>query len=224
MANMSLDKDALHIGEKIEIVKQSKKKAQVYPSQILDIISDDIYIISGPIYKNVIVPLHIGDTVKIVYIRENKGRYIFEAEVLDREDKIVYKLKIMKTSEVYRLQQREYYRFNINMPVIKYHTLKVGSETKVIEEKCISKDLSGNGIKIMCNFNHSIGDKIRCSFKINDINISALGEIVRVKSIENLDYMYEVGINFIGIKNEDREDIVKFIFGEERKLIEKGMI
>ncbi|WP_158281645.1 PilZ domain-containing protein [Sporanaerobacter acetigenes] len=221
---MSLDKEELNIGERIEIIKQSQKKAQVYPSQILDIINDDIYIISGPIHKNTIVPLHIGDIIKIVYIKENKGRYMFKAEILSREDKLIYKLKIKKISEVYRLQQRQYYRFNINIPVTKYYNLKVGSETRTIEEKCISKDLSGNGIRIMCNFNHSVGDEIKCLLEINDMIISTSGEIVRVKKIDNLNYMYEVGINFINIKKEDREIIVRFIFREERKLIEKGMI
>lgn len=221
---MNLTKDLFNIGDRIEILKSVGEKNRIYPSQVLDMLDENTYIISGPIHKNSLVPLHIGEIIKIVYIKENKGRYMFDAKILEREHKKIYRFKIMKIGKMKRLQQRKYYRLDICIPIKKIFSLKIGNEIKSIEEKCLTKDLSGNGMKLMCNFNHKTGDLIKCLFKIYDKEIDLNAEVVRVEKIKNGEFTYALGINFIDIKNEDREAIIKFIFEKERSLIEKGMI
>ena len=46
-----------NVGDKIEIIREKNKTIKFYPSQILDIIEENIFIISGPIYKNKIILL-----------------------------------------------------------------------------------------------------------------------------------------------------------------------
>lgn len=222
---MKVDNESFEVGDRIEILKKQGDERVSYPSQVLDILGDNKYMISGPIQKGAIVSLYIGEVIEIAYIRENKGRYNFKAKVFNRDPKGVYTLNVEKIGKIKRIQQRNFYRFNINLPVKKSYKFMVGNKTKNIEEKCLTKDISGNGMKLMCNFRHSVGDRIECSFKLNDILIITDAEVIRVEDFTNSsDFECSIGVKFLDIEKENRESIVKFIFKEERILREKGMI
>lgn len=222
---MKVDSESFEVGDRIEILKKQCDEKVSYPSQVLDILGDNRYVISGPIQKGAIVSLYIGEVIEIAYIRENKGRYSFKAKVVSRTPKGVYTLNVEKIGKVKRIQQRNFYRFNIKIPVKKCYKLITYNGKKNTEEKCVTKDISGNGMKLMCNFRHSIGDRIECSFKLDDILIIADAEVIRIEDLtNNLDFEYSIGVKFLDIEKEKRESIVKFIFKKERTLREKGMI
>ncbi|MBW4828703.1 MAG: PilZ domain-containing protein [Clostridiaceae bacterium] len=222
---MKVDSESFEVGDRIEILKKQCDEKVSYPSQVLDILGDNRYVISGPIQKGAIVSLYIGEVIEIAYIRENKGRYSFKAKVVSRTPKGVYTLNVEKIGKVKRIQQRNFYRFNIKIPVKKCYKLITYNGKKNTEEKCLTKDISGNGMKLMCNFRHSIGDRIECSFKLDDILIIADAEVIRIEDLtNNLDFEYSIGVKFLDIEKEKRESIVKFIFKKERTLREKGMI
>ncbi|WP_427338668.1 flagellar brake protein [Caloranaerobacter sp. DY30410] len=212
------------IGDKIEIREINTKTNNKYASQILDIIDDNIYIISGPIQKSALIPLHVGSLIEISYFREDKGRFIFKAKIIEREYKDIYKLKIEKISCITKLQERNYYRLSVKLDVQKVYNLKLDDEEKETIENCIAKDISGSGIRVFCNFKHSVGDLIKLHISIKDFSITALGTVVRVQEIENDKFKFSLGIKFIEIKDEDRERLIKYIFEQQRKLRKKGMI
>ena len=213
-------KDIFNIGYKIEIVRITSKGEKSYPSQILDINDEGILIISGPIHKNKLVMLHRDEKIKISYIVENKGRYAFSAIILRREYKGIYKLEIKKVSNIKRYQQRKYYRFPISMLVTK----EIAIKEKIIIEECKTIDISGDGLKLCSNFEHSPGDVIRCKFKINKDIIDVNGKVLRIEKIDRFDYRYCLGISFMELSELDRDKIIKFIFLKERLLREKELI
>lgn len=217
-------KKFFHIGQRIEISREEKKGRKFYSSQILDIIDKNIYIISGPIYKNSFIMVHKNEIIKISFAVKNKGRFCFEGRVLGREFNKIYIIKIQKVSKVYKTQERDYYRFPINIKVIKKFVVKKGEKEEIIEEDCETKDISGNGIALRTSFNHSIGDIVSMSFDINGRTINVVGRVVRIRSIDVFYYKYEIGINFCDIASEDRELIIKYIFEKERIMREKGLI
>lgn len=218
--DMGSRKDILNIGDRIEIVRLTSKGEKAYPSQVLDIFTEETFVISGPIHKNKLVMIHRNEKVKVSYIIENKGRYAFDAIILRREYKGIYKLELKKVSNIRRYQQRRFYRFDISIPIIKEFT----TNDETIIEECRTKDISGSGLKLYSNMNHSVEDIIRCKFKIDNHLINVKGEIVRIEKIDTFDYEYGLGINFIGLNEKDRDKIIKFIFKEERILREKELI
>ena len=217
-------KNMVNVGDKIEIIREKNKTIKFYPSQILDIIEENIFIISGPIYKNEIILLHKQEKIEIGYTVENRGIYVFSAIILDREYSPIYKLKIKKSSEVRKYQKRAYYRFETSIPVLKEQINKKGDEDEIIIEECRTKDISGNGLKLLSNLEHKVGDKIICQFDINNETIKIESEIVRLENIDTFDFKYALGIKFIGIEERDRDTIIKFIFEKERLLRGKGLI
>lgn len=215
------------IGEKIQIIRKNDKEDKRYSSQVLDIIDENTFIISGPIYKKSLIFLHLNEVVDIACTRENKGMYKFSAIVEQRDLNKLYTIKIRKITNIERLQQRKYYRFETNIPVEKL--LLVSKRDKKnkernIKEDCITKDISGNGMKLMCNYKHSVGDKIYCNFKIYDQVIIVEGEVVRIEEIDAFNFNYAIGIKFLDIVDQERDIIVKYIFDQERKLRNKGLI
>ena len=219
---MNQQKGLFNIGDKIELIREESKDIKLYPSQILDITKNNIYIVSGPIYKNKIVPLHINEKIGIAYLVENRGRYIFNAKVIKRDYKRVYKLEIEKISEIIKYQQREYYRFETSIIVTKEMNLKTKTGEETLSEVCRTKNISGNGMQLLSNFEHKIGDRIKCKFKIKTYPIDVECEVVRIEAIDSFDYNYGLGIKFLDINERDRDIIIKYIFEEERLLRGKG--
>ena len=95
---------------------------------------------------------------------------------------------------------------------------------EIIIEECRTKDISGNGLKLLSNLEHKVGDKIICQFDINNETIKIESEIVRLENIDTFDFKYVLGIKFIDIEERDRDTIIKFIFEKERLLRGKGLI
>ena len=218
--DMEASKDIFNIGDRIEIVRLSFKGEKSYPSQVLDITDKGAFIISGPIYKNKLVMIHRGEKVRVSYIVENKGRYAFNGIILRRKYKDIYKLELQKTSNIKRYQQRKFYRFDISIPVTKEFIIK---KEPMIEE-CKTKDISGDGLKLYSNFNHSVGDIVRCKFPVDNHIIDTNSKVLRIEKTDNFSYKYSLGIGFIGLNEKDRDKIIKFIFRKERLLREKELI
>lgn len=221
---MVLLNDLFHIGDRINIIRYRKKKEDIYPSQVLDILSNDSLMISGPIHKSSVVTMHKGDIIGIECIVENKGRYIFKAEILNRYEKGIYKLEVRKISKIQRFQQRKFYRFSASLPVKIIFNTKINDLSKSIEENCHTKDISGSGMKLLCNYEYRVGDIVQCILKLNDETLKFDCEVVRIEETDMSDYKFSMGINYINIKDIERDFIVKFIFEQERKLREKGLI
>lgn len=115
---MKSSKSLFEVGNRIEIVRKRKYEEIKYPSQILDKPGDNKYLISGPIQKGTLVPIYVGELIKIAYVKENKGTYIFKSKVIKGKHNGVYALEIERIGKVKRFQQRNFYRFNVNLPEI----------------------------------------------------------------------------------------------------------
>jgi len=214
----------IRIGDKIEILKKDSIKKDSFPSQILDILENDEFIVSGPMKKHNLIFIHKNEIITIAKNIENKGRYEFDAIVLDRYIGKIYKIKLKKISEVRRKQLRRFYRFNISIPVnIKFTVIENGEE-KVIFENSRTKDISGGGLKLLTNYSHNVDDIIECEFSINEKLIHTKAKVVRIESIDAFNYKFCLAVQFIDIDEYDRDVIIKYIFSKQRELRSKGLI
>lgn len=221
---MVRNKDVFKIGDKIDLIKINSKEERAYPSQILDIIDGGIFLISGPIYRRQLIIVRKDEDIRISFIVKNKGKYVFDARVLDREYTNIYKLKVERISDIKIYQQREFYRFDTSIPVTKFFSLDNNGEEEILIEKCRTKDISGSGLKLYTNYKHQIGDIISCKFRIGNHPINTKGKILRVENIDTFEYKYSLGIHMFEIDEEDRDKIIKFIFSQQQLLRRKGLI
>ena len=59
----------------------------------------------------------------------------------------------------------------------------MGKKQKTIEEKCLSKDISGSGMMLLSNYKHTVNDTVECLFEIDNKMIHVKGKIVRVDEL-----------------------------------------
>lgn len=216
--------DLPNIGDRIQITIKRNLITQSYSSQILDIIDKKKYVISGPIVKNTIVPLNVGTEIQVYYVKEERGRFNFKGRITGSYNDDIYKINIERVSDTKRIQERDYYRLPSEIKVLKTFFPSDNEGVDKIQENCIAKDISGGGMKILCKQNHNIGDKVECAFSLNNSEITLQGIVVRREEENKNGFRYSVGIQFIDIPLEKREEIIKYIFEEQRKLRKKGLI
>ncbi len=214
----------LEIGMKLDIeLNGENEKGKFYPSKVLEIIEPDELIIGGPMKKSQLVLLHKGEAIKVYYNVENRGKYSFDAEIISREYKRIYILRTKRTSNVRRIQLRDYFRLPVTLDVEKRFTLK-GQNKETITELCEAKDLSGGGMKLYCKYEHVVGDEIQWKFKLNDNVLEGKATVIRVEEIDSFNYKYSLGVSFTEISDKDREAIIKYIFEQQIILRIKGLI
>lgn len=220
---MNKDSSQLKIGDKIEIIKINNRKYR-YKSQILDILDEKKYIISGPIRRSTIIHISVNTILKLKYYQEGKGKYVFNALVTDKNEKGIYNLTVERLEDITRIQERDYFRLSLPLNVIKRFEINDKDEELAVEETCITKDISGGGARIFSNYKHRVGEKMQLSVYIGKKELILFGVVVGAYDSTNDDYNYEIGVKFYNIDEVDRDIIVKYIFEQQRKLRRKGLI
>lgn len=210
----------IKIGQKISIQREVDNNAE-YASQVVDIIEEDKLKVLVPMHKSVFISLYKDSYIDIKYYIPNRGRYSFRAVVKERLSNN-FDVIVQRVGEVKKVQERSHYRLQIELNLIKEYCSLESSELEI--EKVITRDLSGNGMMVLCNQKHKLNEIVRCSIEHSDIDADVKGKIVRINELENSKYKYALGIEFVDIGRKTKEDIVKFIFKQQREMRKKGLI
>jgi len=84
------------------------------------------------------------------------------------------------------------------------------------------ENISGGGLKILCNKSFNEGDELAIRLFLPDQaqDLEVTGEVVWV--CENIDGGFKVGIKFIDMDERARERIVRYIFAWQRRMLRAG--
>ena len=98
--------------------------------------------------------------------------------------------------------------------------------TDLILEDGVIVDISGGGAKFISDKRFEKDTKILFMFDLNmngkPTEYSVIGRIILSEPLEGRDGEYRNHIQFINIKDKDREGIIRYIFEEERKIRRKA--
>jgi c-di-GMP-binding flagellar brake protein YcgR len=131
-----------------------------------------------------------------------------------------------------KYQRREYYRFSCALEMCSRSLEE--EEVQAIEERSpyvlqpnlpikrsVIVDISGGGLRFMSNQKYETGSLIYCSYSlVTDKEVKRyeiVGKVLAVKELENRPGTYEHRVQYYGLDVNTREEIIKFIFEEERK-------
>ncbi|MCX7747016.1 MAG: PilZ domain-containing protein [Clostridia bacterium] len=190
--------------------------------------NDDTALIAAPIHEGMVYPLQKGTMLNIFYIMKGDF-YGFKAEVMDRTTKDnIPLIKIKITGDISRIQRRQFFRLECCLPV-KYGVLQsLTGDTKSLprNKKAVVRDLSGGGICIAVEEQLEKDAYLICEIVFSKENTVVFsGQVVRIDKLEdNMAYKFEIGVKFIKIEDKHREAIIGYIFQEQRKLRQKGLI
>ena len=209
--------------------KEETKKTHL--TQVYEVIADDKLQILMPIEKAKLVLLPT-DVEYDLYFYTATGLYHCTAIVTDRtKENNIYLMNMEVTGGLSKFQRREFYRFNcaIEMGSRALEEDELQSLLKkefffhhdIPFQKNMMVDISGGGIRFVSEKLYEADTYVLCSFTIpvneKPKQFHLVGLVLRIKILDERPGLYEHRIQYIGVGKDEREDIIRFIFEEERK-------
>jgi len=226
-------------GDKVELQaverlreENAEEERKVYYSQVYDILSDDRMEIIMPMEKTKLILLPV-DSVYDVVIYTSGALYQCFARIIDRyKSNNVYILVLELASNLRKHQRRDYYRFSCALDMCARPLME--EELKAIEQKeslfltpglplkrSVIVDISGGGLRFIADHEYEKDSMIYCNYNLildgESKECSLVGKILSVRPVENKRGVYEHRVQYVDIGVEKREEIIRYIFQEERK-------
>lgn len=225
MFSQNINKYKFKINENIEVALEDEG---VYYKTIVQEVSEDHLIIGVPILKREALVLYKGDRIIIKIIRED-AVYFFSSEIKDRlkgDNVPLYILNVPQLME--RLQRRGHVRVPCMLPTYYrvYPKHEEGDNQQAVGDKSCylvgeTVDISGGGIKLVSVTEMAVGQNVEIMLKLPHRVIKAVGQVITVKKVSYSRSksfpIQRISLKFIQITEQDREEIIAFIFKKLRE-------
>lgn len=217
----------------VEHVKYAdeKEKRKVYSSRVNDVLSDDRLEILMPLEKSKLVLLPVNAEYDVYFYTEN-GLYQCFVTVIDRyKQDNQFILLVELTSNLRKFQRREYYRLGCALemkarPLEKEEVEAVENNDSFLVpglplKRSVIVDISGGGIRFVGDYSYEPESLICCNYdlaidgKLKEYELVA--KVLTTKELPDRPGLYEHRAQYINIDTAEREEIIRFIFEEERK-------
>lgn len=231
----------IELGSKVELqavrrIDTDDKAKKIYLSQVHDILSEDCMEITMPMEQTKLILLPVDDEYDIIIFSESTPYQCF-GRIIDRYKRNnMYILVVELTSNLRKYQRRDYYRYSCALEMCSRQLEE--DEFKTVEEKgtydltpglplkrSVIVDISGGGLRFISSEKYEPGRMIFCTYNLlikgENKKYEIVGKILNVKELENRPDEYEHRVQYVDMKSESREEIVKYIFEEERKSLRK---
>lgn len=234
----------IHLGDKVDIqvIKQmdgdlvANSSVQSYKSQVNDISEDGSIEIAMPIIGGKVILLPLGTRYDFVFYTDS-GLFYSVGQIKERYKRDnIFVLIIELHSPLKKIQRREYYRFPCLMNVQYYLLEQKDAEKKSGEEifddlrdknmlkdykQSMIMDLSGGGARLVGE--EKLEDDRYILLLLNLCNeyvnkqYYILSHVISSTKMTHDIKKYETRIEFMFQDKKLREEIIRYIFQEERK-------
>lgn len=223
-------------GDRIELQSVNRslienETKRIYETKVFDILSNDKMEIVMPMDKTKLILLPV-DAEYDIHFYTKSGLFQCFARVIDRyKSNNVYILALELTSNLRKHQRREYYRFScaleMNARNLKEEEV-IAIDKNAIQlvpglplKRSVIVDISGGGLRFVSTQKYEVDSLIYCNYqllvngKTKEYNL--VGKILKLRELDNRPGEYEHRIQYVNIDMDVREEIIKYIFEEERK-------
>ena len=226
-------------GDRVELTAITRQKLtddgdmekKVYVSKVGDILSEDRLEVVMPMEKTKLILLPVDGEYEICFYTKS-GIFQCAARVVDRyKSEGIYLLLFELTSNLRKNQRREFYRYNcvLNMGSreLKEEELSVMEQPGAEPERnlplqqSVIVDISGGGLRFVSGCKYEQGTMIFLTYTLFQNGLEKVyemtGKVLKVKEVENKKGLFEHRVQYVSINNKEREEIIRYIFEEERK-------
>ena len=222
---MAVDKGAAYSG-------LEQERAKVYTTKIASSLTEDTMEILMPMEQTKLILLPVDGEYNIVFYASS-GLFQCFARVIDRyKSNNLYIVAMELTSNLRKYQRREYYRFSCALEMCARNLME--EEVQQLEERnplylqpnlpirrSVIVDISGGGLRFMSNQRYEPGSMIYCSYDLlkggERKKYEVVGKVLAVRELDNRPNTFEHRVQYVNINEAVREEIIQFIFEEERK-------
>jgi len=198
-----------------------EKVGSTYVSQLLEYQDDTLLVISAPIHEARLVYIPDDTTIRLTFINRKQGLLGFTARVKSKEFRgNVAVLLVEPEGEIMKIQRRMNYRLDIVLDVLMW----LPEKDKQNPVKACTKNISGSGLCVISETEVPNKAEIKLELELpGEICIITKCLILRVTPVElGKRKGYELGMCFTEISKKDQDDLIKFIFDQQRLLIKSG--
>jgi len=225
------DKVEIRFAQRMALTDENtERKYKTYLSKINQMLDEDQIEILMPIEQSrmVLLPRNAMGTL-VIYT--SNGLFQCEVKVADRYKKDNIYLQVLELiSGIKKYQRREYYRYSCTVPVFSRCLTEEEQRTMVWDEsqkgiEGSTLDIGGGGVRYLVSEQMTSGEMVICYLELEIKNtvkeIQALGKILSVRPVKDSN-LFEVRVQFEKISNAAREQIIQYIFEDERKRRKKN--
>lgn len=215
--------------------KQESQELQevkrTYRTKVFDVLSEEQLEIMMPIERGKVILLPVDAQFNLCFYTE-KGLFQCRARVLDRyKSNNIYIVVMEVISNLRKQQRREYFRLDCSL-AIEFRALEKAEIAAVAEERFyllkglplrqgVVADISGGGVRFIAGCTFETGTLIYCTYTLHGKNkekqYHLIGRVLLSRELEGKPGEYENRIQYINMDVDDREEIIRYIFEEERK-------
>lgn len=230
-------------GDKVElnslvnvILPDDTRGKKVYKTSVYDVHGDGKIEFLMPIEQTKLILLPINGEYEVCF---HSGGIMYKADVRVVERKKnngKYTFVVEMISSLCKFQRREYYRLNCVFEVMVKEMVEGEEEqyTQGFFERCpknliksgVIVDISGGGLRFISKYPYEkdkmlfLGFELSAADKVKRFEIPST--VIFCKELENRKNEYEVRVKYDYIDKFTREEIIKYIFDEERKIRKNG--
>lgn len=236
--------ELLRVGDKVEVrfvqqVEQEKVTgvaAKVYKCKLADITEDGELEITMPIENGKMVLLPLGIRFEFTFYTAS-GMYHSIGQIKERYKKDnIYMVLAELHSQIKKCQRREFYRYPCLIECQYFLISKEDAETKTTDELIKQlrddyfydrqnhgtvHDLSGGGVRMIGDIELECESYVLLLVRLTndkmDKQYSLISQVLDSKVVEGRKDKFESRVQFIFEDGKVREEIIRYIFEEERK-------
>lgn len=229
-------------GDKVELqsveysFSNDKPKAKTYSTKVYTVISDDKVELMMPMEKTKLILLPVDGEYNLCFYTES-GLFQCYARIYDRyKSNNVYVVALELTSNLRKHQRREYYRFSCVIDMKARELKKEEAESLSTNQpilvpglplrRSLICDISGGGMRFITDLLYEEDSYIYCYFPLKFggtlKEYETVCKILSAKEVENRPGEYEHRAQYVNLDRDSREEIIKYIFEEERRIRRNG--
>ncbi len=205
-----------------------------YQSKVIDVISEDRLEILMPMEKYKIIPLPVDGEYDLYFFTDG-GLYQCYARVADRyKDNNLYVLVMDLITNLRKYQRREYFRLSCALEMssrqLEKEEVRLAEagrrEVRIPElplKRSVIVDISGGGLRFVADYSYEPGSLIMCRYSLmidkENKEYNLVGKVLSVRELASRPGSYEHRVQYVNMDTAEREEIIKYIFDEERKTL-----
>lgn len=222
-----------------EPAEEVAERGKTYRTKVHEILSEDTLEIVMPMEKTKLVLLPVDTEYDLIFYTDN-GLYQCFAQITDRyKSNNVYIIVAELTSNLRKYQRREFYRFSCaiemnSRSLMNYEIkgLNSGStyalSSALPMKQSVIVDISGGGLRFLSNLKYEADQLIYITYHLlrneERKKIEVIGKVISVRELDNRPGVWEHRIQYYNMDVDKREEIIQYIFEEERKSRRKGRL
>lgn len=222
----------VEVGSRVELrpIRKDSNIEKTHISKVNQVLGSDKLEILMPIEDSKIVLL-ARNILYDLYIYSSGGLFQCKVKAGERyKSGNIYLQQLVVLSQIKKCQRREFYRYECAIPISSRHLYEEEKKSLVWNEMVPgvegeTLDIGGGGVRFKTKESYEPGEMMVCILKLpineGEKEIQTLGKVLSVKSVEFTKY-FEVRVQFEKISNKARENIIQYIFEDERKRRKKN--